>query len=392
MVAAIRKFQAAGVERRQAVLDGADERLRPVLTTAALAAFGFVPMLLAQGAGAEVQRPLATVIIGGLVSSTFLTLFVLPIIYDWFGGRYVPQHEEDFLKIVEEAEEEIVDESGTEKKATTGSSGAASAVVSILLFVLLGSVSAVAQTPLTLETVRQRAASASPEIKRAQALLVQSQSGRMATGILPNPEVFYTVDEAPSAALTGRSTTALGISQTIAFPGLYGAQGRVADVLIRQAEMEQQVIAREINRRATLVYTNAIGAQAMLELADSAVAIASEFSRLTNRRRELGETNALESLQASVALANAERRRTLALGEFRAAMSELRTLIVAAPDEQIQPADHLAFRPITISLGSIEDRFRANHPQLRSAALAVEAAQAQEDVIAYQKYPDFTLE
>src|SRR5690606_31595211 len=88
MVAAIRKYQGEGRARRDAVLAGAVERLRPVITTATLAGIGFLPMLLARGAGAEVQRPLAMVIIGGLVSSTLLTLFVLPIIYDWAGGTY----------------------------------------------------------------------------------------------------------------------------------------------------------------------------------------------------------------------------------------------------------------------------------------------------------------
>jgi cobalt-zinc-cadmium resistance protein CzcA len=71
----------------QAVFDGAMLRLRPVLTTALVAGLGFVPMALSHGAGAEVQRPLATVVIGGLVSSTLLTLLLLPCLYRWFGDR-----------------------------------------------------------------------------------------------------------------------------------------------------------------------------------------------------------------------------------------------------------------------------------------------------------------
>lgn len=60
--------------------------MRPVLMTALVAALGFVPMALATGAGAEVQRPLATVVIGGLVTATLLTVLVLPAIYAWFAG------------------------------------------------------------------------------------------------------------------------------------------------------------------------------------------------------------------------------------------------------------------------------------------------------------------
>ena len=62
-------------------------RLRPVVTTALVASLGFIPMALSSGAGAEVQRPLATVVIGGLVSSTLLTLLVLPVLYQLFGGE-----------------------------------------------------------------------------------------------------------------------------------------------------------------------------------------------------------------------------------------------------------------------------------------------------------------
>ena len=66
-----------------AVIEGSMTRLRPVLMTAAVAAFGFIPMALSTSAGAEVQRPLATVVIGGIVSSTFLTLILVPVLYEW---------------------------------------------------------------------------------------------------------------------------------------------------------------------------------------------------------------------------------------------------------------------------------------------------------------------
>ena len=63
----------------------AERRLRPVLMTALVASLGFVPMALNTGIGAEVQRPLATVVIGGIISSTLLTLFVLPVLYAWLS-------------------------------------------------------------------------------------------------------------------------------------------------------------------------------------------------------------------------------------------------------------------------------------------------------------------
>ena len=71
----------------QRVLEGTKIRLRPVLMTASVAALGFIPMALSTGAGAEVQKPLATVVIGGLITATFLTLVVLPLLYIIFSSK-----------------------------------------------------------------------------------------------------------------------------------------------------------------------------------------------------------------------------------------------------------------------------------------------------------------
>jgi len=70
-----------------AIIRGTQDRLRPVLMTASIAIFSLVPMLYATGPGSEVQRPLATVVIGGLLTSTILTLVVLPVLYHWFEPK-----------------------------------------------------------------------------------------------------------------------------------------------------------------------------------------------------------------------------------------------------------------------------------------------------------------
>jgi len=78
-----------GVEIKEVVVEGAIKRLRPVLMTALIASFGLVPLLFATGPGSEIQRPLAIVVINGLISSTLLTLFILPILYGWAYGKRV---------------------------------------------------------------------------------------------------------------------------------------------------------------------------------------------------------------------------------------------------------------------------------------------------------------
>lgn len=91
MVAFIRDRWRETGELLSAVVDGALIRLRPVIMTALVASLGFVPMALNTGTGAEVQRPLATVVIGGIISSTLLTLLILPVLYHWI-------HQKDHLK------------------------------------------------------------------------------------------------------------------------------------------------------------------------------------------------------------------------------------------------------------------------------------------------------
>ena len=83
LISYFNQLREQGRSVREAVIEGSLTRLRPVLMTALVASFGFVPMAIATGTGAEVQRPLATVVIGGILSSTFLTLIVLPVLYAW---------------------------------------------------------------------------------------------------------------------------------------------------------------------------------------------------------------------------------------------------------------------------------------------------------------------
>ncbi len=92
MVESINQRIQTGMESSKAIFEGATSRLRPVLMTALTSALGLIPMLMSNGIGAEIQRPLASVIVGGgLVTATLLTLFVLPILYPWFSKAKIAE-------------------------------------------------------------------------------------------------------------------------------------------------------------------------------------------------------------------------------------------------------------------------------------------------------------
>jgi heavy metal efflux system protein len=97
MLSFIRQLIHDGASKQEAIIHGALTRLRPVVMTALVASLGFVPMAIATGTGAEVQKPLATVVIGGLISATLLTLFVLPALYVRFSGEVRNARQEDDL-------------------------------------------------------------------------------------------------------------------------------------------------------------------------------------------------------------------------------------------------------------------------------------------------------
>lgn len=87
LISFINQLREEGKSLRDAVVEGTLTRLRPKLMTALVASLGFLPMAIATGAGAEVQRPIATVVIGGIVTSTFLTLLVVPLLYEWLERK-----------------------------------------------------------------------------------------------------------------------------------------------------------------------------------------------------------------------------------------------------------------------------------------------------------------
>lgn len=97
MVSCINQMLESGMSLRQAIREGALTRLRPVMMTALVASLGFLPMAISRSAGAEVQRPLATVVIGGLFTATMLTLLVLPVVFPWFSNARLSPEEAEIM-------------------------------------------------------------------------------------------------------------------------------------------------------------------------------------------------------------------------------------------------------------------------------------------------------
>lgn len=249
----------------QLVMTGTRNRLRPVLMTAAVASLGFLPMAISNGAGAEVQRPLATVVIGGLVTATLLTLFVLPALYLLFNSKNKPEPKQRSV-----------------------------ATVMGLLLLLATSVQA-QNNPISVEEAVQKALTHNRGVKsvrlgeQAAEKLRRSAFDIAKTGVSADYGKFNSPN----------SDTRIGITQTIAFPSVYTNQrkAREADYLVAQARTrlsEQEV--RTGVRQLFYEYAVLKEREKLLIYADS---IFTGFETKSNLRFERGASNVLEKTAAS---------------------------------------------------------------------------------------------
>ena len=251
------------------IIFGAKSRLRAVLLTALAAALGFLPMAISNGAGAEVQRPLATVVIGGLFTSTLLTLLVLPVLYS------------------------IFDNSLKRKRFHLQKNGKVITVILLLFTAVLQA----QNKPYNLEELKQLAVENNLGVKSK---LLQKEKAEMLTKTAYNfakTNVFYENENDKINNQNG-VLQSFGIEQSIEFPTVYKARkdylkSQVAIVdkayLLEKIKLEQQV---------TKAYYNYLYANKKLKIYTFLDSLYAKFSHNASRKFELGESNYLEKITA----------------------------------------------------------------------------------------------
>lgn len=210
----------------QRVLEGTRIRLRPVLMTATVASLGFLPMALSSGAGAEVQKPLATVVIGGLVTATLLTLVVIPILYILFTGR------------------------------RNSPSAMIPKAVTIVIGIVL-SQTTLAQTPegaqrLTFNATFDTALRNSLQLQGSNLQINRSRT--LANTWLDLPKTGLFVENEDLNPENPEGVLKIGLSQSLDWPGLYKARKTLLQQQVRSTELSQQIRLREIRRDVQTTY------------------------------------------------------------------------------------------------------------------------------------------
>lgn len=269
------ELKSEGMEDpRERIITGTKDRLRAVILTASAAALGFLPMAVSTSAGAEVQRPLATVVIGGLVSATILTLVVLPVLYYIFETR------------------------NNKPRPRLKSNPR---IVSMLLLIGLFSFGTVhstfAQKYHSLEELQEMAAENNLSLS-ASALERDEAKALIGTAFsIDKTEFFYEYDQ-NNLATNDIPLSVFGVSQDISFPTIYFAQRKVNKKEYELYSNLYELRKYELEGQVAAVYYQYLYVKNKEEIYERLDSLYHNFSRGASRRFELGETNYLEKITA----------------------------------------------------------------------------------------------
>ena len=314
---------------------GTEARLRPVLMTATVASLGFLPMALAQSAGAEVQRPLATVVIGGLVSATLLTLLVLPVLY------YLVERRVERKKSVPQPV----------PVATIGAVG--------LLMLLAASSVHAQQTPgLSAGGAVQQALQANGTVQAAQRSLEAQQAlGRTAYDI-----VRTTVQAGYGQINSPLADNSLSIGQTFALPGYYRSLARLSQSQVGSRELQLAQVQAELRRQVRLRYEAAVHARHRLRVLRGQDSVYTEFLRAAKLRFKTGETARLEPATALIQQGEIQNQLIQARADYLIARRQLQALLQSP--QAVVIADSV-LRPLVLAAPVADTATLTNTPEGR---------------------------
>ena len=259
------------------VRKGIKTRLRPVLMTAAVASFGFLPMALSTSAGAEVQKPLATVVIGGLISSTILTLIVLPVLYILFSGRK--------KKLIPNLKSPVV---------------ILLIFINSLIFSLAPSKSFAQNTSkvYTLEQAIKQATEKNGNIQSSSMQVDLQKKLKKSSWDLSKTNIDYEYGQSNSLV----NDNNISISQSFAFPSLYSAQSKLAKLAIRNSEIELEIAKSELISNVKSCYLQLIFNKSKLKLLNYQDSLYANFLKAAEAKNLQGETSLLEKITAETRL------------------------------------------------------------------------------------------
>ncbi len=309
---------------KERITTGTRVRLRPVIMTAAVASLGFLPMAISTSGGAEVQRPLATVVIGGLITATFLTLIILPILYYWL-------------------------EKWSERKANriNVSKGG---VLGILLMLGLSFSAQAQEQALDLDSAISMAITNHPNLKAASLEVEKNKSLQNLKYNLGTTDISYQGDGLVDRQF-GQQVNQFGVVQNFPSPGITKAQNKLQDAYTSQSSTQQQITENELKWKVKQLYFEIQYKKELERLYSNLVSTYKEYHRKSTVRVQAGAASRIEELtlqskwkeyellfnQVKIEIANLNKRFQLLLNT-KESITTINSLSVANYFTQIDTA------------------------------------------------------
>lgn len=298
-------------DMRELILKATRDRLRPVLLTASAAALGFLPMAISTSAGAEVQRPLATVVIGGLITSTLLTLIALPLLYSIFGRATGIQIWPP--KILHHPK-----------------------TITLILVLILPGMSTQAQnTGLSLQKAIQTALANNSTLKVAQYEVEQSKALQRSAFQFDKTEIYYGTDQ-NNIAENGHPLNVIGAQQSFAFPGTYFSayqMGKYAyQMKVWEYETQKNILQKEVSQSYYRIQYLIHKLQLISQI-DSAYA---NVATKAKQSYQMGQITKLDYLNAEARIKKWLIEQNVTKNEINAEYFRLKTLMQTDSSFEIQ--------------------------------------------------------
>lgn len=342
------------------IKEGTKIRLRPVLMTATVASLGFLPMALSHGAGAEVQKPLATVVIGGLITATFLTLFVLPLLYYLFAGK---------KKIVVSKLTLVI-----------------GLFISSSLFIpdAVRSQTANQQSSVTLEQALDLALKNNLQLQSSQLLVQSSHSLKKSSFELPETEINFQYGQYNSF----QKDNGFNIQQTIPFPAYYTAKSNLYRAELTGSQYKQEVIKNEITAQVKSLYNTYAYLTQYRKALQSLDSIYGNFVNAATLRYTTGETNLLEKTTAETKLGQLKIQLQQNESDLTTTYNLLKVLLNTTDEFSIEVPQ--AYTPLALTT-DIDTSQLSNNPSIKLLYQNALIAGQNKRVETAQTLPDFKI-
>jgi heavy metal efflux system protein len=352
LIAAFNQLKKAGhYSIKEVIRVGTAARLRPVLMTAAVASFGFLPMALSQGSGAELQKPLATVVIGGLVSATLLTLVVLPCVY----------------VIIHQPKKKIL---------TT--------VICGLLCLGYGQTKAQQTYSISLDSALVLAKSRNLQLNAARLSRESALYQKRSSSELPKTQLGLLYGQYNGFYKSDNQFT---ISQTIPFPGSIAAKSALGKARLDAATTQLTITQNEVNYAVKWLYYQLLGLQQRYALLQRHDSVVKDLAKTTAQRFDQGDATLLE--KTSTEMRMLELQNMLLNNRAEASILETQLQAILALDKPVSAVPTELFTRV-LKLKPDTNAFQQN-PQLRFLADQIAIAQNEKSVVVNSTLPDLSI-